>query len=89
MLQNVCWHDGELEYYHDIHELRDLWVHPDEPLVLNNTVLSLESRDFFSIHLLFQSGIVKTLPVEAKRQAQRGKGMSKRYNPLLAAGMLY
>jgi len=87
MLQNVCWHDGELEYYHDIHELRDLGR--DAPLVLNNTVLSLSSRDFFNIHLLFESGIVKILPVEAKRQAQRGKGMNKRYNPLLAADMLY
>jgi hypothetical protein len=89
MLQNVCWHEGELEYYHDINELRDFGVHPDEPLVLNNTVLSLEFRDFFSIRLLFQSGIVKTLPVEAKREAQRGKGMNKPYNPLLAADMLY
>ena len=86
MLQNVCWHDGELEYYHDIHELRDVGVtvrqaaHPH--VVLDNTVPSLESRDFFNIHLLFESGIVKMLPVQAKRQAQRGKGMNKRYNPL-------
>ena len=86
MLQNVCWHDGELEYYHDIHELHDVGViesqaaHPD--VVLDNTVLTLESRDFFNIHLLFESGIVKTPPVEAKRHAQRGKGMNKRYNPL-------
>jgi hypothetical protein len=80
MLQNVCWHDGELEYYHDINELRDVGVvihqaaHAD--VVLDNTVLSLESRDFFNMYLLFEGGIVKTLPVEAKRQAQRGKGMN-------------
>jgi hypothetical protein len=67
-------------WYHDINELRDVGViirqaaHAD--VDLDNTVLSLESRDFFNIYLLFESGIVKTLPVEAKRRAQRGKGMN-------------